>query len=231
MKSAENFVEAIKQGVSPVEALHFLPYYEPRCIDRIPVEVYRTTLRKGWRFFPVHLNNHFAEERANLLGATENLRQLSRWARQRANWALATGPESGVSVLEVDGDKGLNSLLNRCGDDWSWLDTLRFMAGEKRFIFFAWPASRRQNCSDQQIDEGLRVLGEGDWLLVPPSCEPHGVLHTYLNPQDAVGAALSWLLDRVFESANSVDPWRPFPPHSAGRNVWSNAVAAEAVHD
>jgi hypothetical protein len=137
MKSAEAFVQALEQGLSSVEALHSLPDYEPRYIHRVPVEVYRAALRNGWRFFPVSSSKHLSVTHANLFQATDNLQQLSNWACEWPNWALVTGPDSGVFVLEVDGGEGLASLLDLCGDDWSWLDTLRSVTGEKRWIFFA----------------------------------------------------------------------------------------------
>jgi hypothetical protein len=231
MKSAEAFVEALEQGLNPVEALHSLPDYEPRYIDRVPVEAYRAALRNGWRFFPVSFSKHLAVTHANLIQATDNLQQLRNWARESPNWALVTGPESGAFVLEVDGDEGSASLLDLCGDDWNWLDTLRSVAGEKRSIFFAWPEGRRQISSSRKICEGLCVLGEGDWVLIPPSREPHGTQHIYLNPEAEVVAAPIWLLDRAFGPADTVDPSRPFPPCSSVRDAWSNAVLAEVTHD
>lgn len=231
MKSAELFVEALEQGLSPIEALQSLPEYEPPYIHRIPVEVYRAALRKGWWFFPVSFSEHLAVTHANLFQATDNLQQLRNWAREWPNWALVTGPDSGVFVLEVDSDAGLASLLDLCGDDWSWLDTLRSVAGEKRCIFFVWPEGRRQISSNLQIHEGLSVLGEGDWVLIPPSRKPHGTQHVYLNPEAEVVAAPVWLLDRAFESADTVDPSRPFPPCNSARDAWSNAVLADATHD
>jgi hypothetical protein len=65
MKSAEAFIEALEQGLSPVDALYSLPDYEPHYIDRIPVEVYRAALRNGWRFFPVSPRAHFAVTHAS----------------------------------------------------------------------------------------------------------------------------------------------------------------------
>ena len=231
MKSAEVFVEALEQGLSPVEALPSLPDYEPRYIHRVPIEVYRAALRNGWRFFPVSSSQHLASTHADLFLATDNLQQLSNWARESPNWALVTGPDSGVFVLEVDGGEGLASLLDLCGDDWNWLDTLRSVAGEKRWIFLAWPVGRRQFSSGRQIGERLSVLGEGDWLLVPPSREPHGPQRTYLNPGAEVLAAPVWLLDRVFGPADTVDPSRLSPLCSSVRDVWPNAVPTEATHD
>jgi len=231
MKSAEVFVEALERGLSHVEALHSLPDYKPRYIHRVPVEVHRAALRKGWRFFPVSFSKHLAVTHANLAQATDNLQQLGNWARESPNWALVTGPESGVFVLEVDGDEGLASLLDLCGDDWSWLDTLRSMAGEKRCISFAWPEGRKQISSSRQISEGLSVLGEGDWVLIPPSREPNGTQHTYLNPEAEVVEAPVWLLDHAFEPADTVDPPPPYQPCSYARDAWSNAVLAEVAHD
>jgi hypothetical protein len=231
MKSATAFVRALEQGLSPIEALQSLPEYEPPYIHRIPVEVYRASLRNGWRFFPVSFSKHLAVTHANLVQATDNLQQLRSWAREYPNWALVTGQRSGVIVLEVDGDKGVASILDLCGDDWSWLDTLRSMAGEKRRISFAWPEGRRQISSSRQIGEGLSVLGEGDWVLIPPSREPHGAQHAYMNPMAEIATAPVWLLDRAFGPAETVDPSRPFPPCSSVRDAWSNAVLAAATHD
>jgi hypothetical protein len=227
MKSASAFVQALKQGLSPIEALQSLPEYEPRYIHRVPVEVYRTALRRGWRFFPVSFGTHLAVTHANLVQATDNLQQLRNWARESPNWALVTGPDSGVFVLEVDGGAGLASLLDLCGDDWNWLDTLRSMVGEKRCISFAWPEGRRQISSSRQIGGGLSVLGEGDWVLIPPSREPHGAQHAYMNPMVEIATAPVWLLDRAFEAADTVDPSQPFPPRRSVRGAWSKAVLAE----
>jgi hypothetical protein len=231
LKPAHLFVEAISRGLSPIEALHCLLNYEPLYIHRVPVEVYRAALRKRWRFFPVSSSRHLAVTDANLFEATDNLQQLTNWARESPNWALVTGPESGVFVLEVDGEAGLATLLNLCGDDWSWLDTLRSMAGEKRCISFAWPEGRSQISSNCQIGQGLSVLGEDGWVLVPPSREPHGPKHAYVNPGAEAVAAPLWLLDRAFKPIDTVNPSRPFPRFSAVRDAWSNAVLEEATHD
>jgi hypothetical protein len=231
MKSAQLFLESVEQGRSPCEAIYRLPTYEPLYIHRVPVEVYRAALRNGWRFFPVSSGEHLAVTHADLFQATDNLQQLERWAREWPNWGLVTGPESGVFVLEVDGGEGLASLLDLCGDDWNWLDTLRSMAGEKRCISFAWPEGRRQISSNRQIGKGLSDLDEGDWVLVPPSREPHGTQHTYLNPRAEAVAAPAWLLERAFRPADTADPLLPLPPCSSVVHAWFSAVLAEANHD
>jgi hypothetical protein len=229
MKPAHLFVEALRQGISPAEAILSLPTYEPLYIHRLPVEVYRSAL-KGWRFFPVSSSKHPTVTHTNLFqAATNNLQQLQRWGCDRPNWAVATGPDS-VFVLEVDGSEGLDSLLNMCGDDWRWLDTLRSIAGEKRCIFFAYPEGRRQISRGLQL-KGLRIIGEGDWVLIPPCRDSYGVQHAYMNPGAEIAAAPAYLLERAFGPANKVDPLQPFPPCSPVLAMWSGSVLAEATHD
>lgn len=231
MKSAEGFIEALEQGVSTVEALQSLPEYKPRYIRKVPVEVYRAALRNGWRVFPVSSSEHLAVTPADIFAATDNSPQLKHCARESPTWVLATGPDSGVLALVIDGGEGLASLLDLCGDDWSWLDTLRSVAGERRCLFFAWPEGRRQISNRRQMGEGLSVFGEGHWALIPPSRDPHGAQHAYLNATAAVGAAPAWLLTRAFELADTVDPSRPLPPCSAVLDACSSAVLAEHAHD
>jgi hypothetical protein len=227
MKPAHLFVEALRQGISPAEAILSLPTYEPLYIHRLPVEVYRSAL-KGWRFFPVSSSKHPTVTHTNLFqAATNNLQQLQRWGCDRPNWAVATGPDSGVFCLEVDGREGLDSLLNMCGDDWRWLDTLRSIAGEKRCIFFVWPEGRRQISRGQQFAQNLRIIGESDWVLVPPSREPCGTQHAYMNPRAEIIAAPIWLLDRAFEPADAIVPPRPFPTCCSVLDAWSGALLAE----
>ena len=93
---------------------------------------------------------------------------------------------------------GQDSLIRECSGDWNWLDTLRTQAGQRRFIFFAWPKGRRQISGSNCLAEGLYIFGESDWLLMPPSRELNGDLHVYIDPQPVAQAA-PWLIDLVFE--------------------------------
>lgn len=232
MKSAEAFVKAIERGLSPIKALHSIPNHDPLYIDGIPVEIYRAALRYGWRFLPVWSGKQLAAKHGHFFEATANLLHLRGWARERpTGWILVTGRVSGVFALEVDGIEGLTSLLRICRDDWSWLDTRRALAGETRYIFFASPDGWTQISSSRQIAKGLKVLGEGDWVLIPPSREPHGAQLAYINPLAEIVAVPMWLLARAFESADTVAPSRPFPPCSSVRDPWFNVLAEEATHD
>jgi hypothetical protein len=230
MKQAELFVEALKQGLSPIEALRSLPEYEQPYVNKVPVEIYRAALRNGWQPLPVSPSRRLIGTHANFFAATDNPQRLRRSVALCPNWVLLTGRNPGIFVLEVDGEHGHTSLLALCQDDWNWLDTLRSMAGEKRYIFFAWPEGRRQFSGSRQIGEGLSVRGEGDWVLLPPCRARHGAQHSYLNPMDEVVAPPLWILRRGFEPSDAADPSRPFLPYSPLRAALSNAMA-ESAHD
>jgi hypothetical protein len=196
MKSAEAFIETLKQGISPEVALASLRPYEPPFLAGVPAKIYLLATQFGWKFFPVEIAMGIRE-------ATCDPAQLKCWARARLTLALATGPSSGALVLEVDGH-GQSSLLALCQDDWDWLDTFRSIMGSKRYLYFAWPRAGKQICVDKRIGEGLRILGEGDWVVFPfwASRETSGLYnHACLNPQLTIMQTPAWLLDLIIEPA------------------------------
>ena len=211
MKSADEYLALLERGFSAKRALSSLAQYEMQYIDRVPLDVYCAARWFGWRFFPVPKRRRSPLSRLRISEATDNLEQLKRWARIRPHWALATGTLSGVFVIVVEGGSGRNALLECCGDDWDWLFTLRTQAGLKRYIFYAWPENQRQIPQSSCLGKGLSILGEGDWLLYPPSREPSGAQHVFLTRSTAAQAP-AWLLDRVFGWKSAGDP---VPMHSS----------------
>ena len=174
MYSAEELCKKLLDGLSVDEAFASLPPYELRYIARIPVDVYRTAQRLGWRYFTEPRRGRPTWNHLRVNGASNDLEELMQWARSSPRWFLATGSHSGVFVLVVDGSVGQDSLIRLCSDDWTWLDTLRTQAGEQRFIFFQWPKGQRQISGSNCLGKGLYILGEGDWLRMPPSWELNG---------------------------------------------------------
>jgi hypothetical protein len=132
--------------------------------------------------------------------ATADLAQLEQWACEHpgCNWGLATGVASGVFVLEVDTRRAGSALhiLNR--DEWDGQQTLQSRAGDAVYAFFRWPAGRVMRGSGKNPAPGLRIRGEGDYVLIPPSACSSGVSHVYLDPDAAIAAAPQGLLDSVF---------------------------------
>jgi hypothetical protein len=81
-------------------------------------------------------------------------------------------------------------------DDWSW-QTLLMSAGDIiGFSFFRWPAGRAM-CR-KNLGPGMRVFGDDDYVLIPPSVGASGIPHLYWDPEAAIAAAPQWLIDSVF---------------------------------
>lgn len=200
MKSAEAFVKALASGLTTDEALASLPPYYLPYREGIPTEIYYAAQQLGWRFFPLPFKTGTAPLLINQ--ATNRITKLKLWSRGHCNWGLATGSVSGVFVLAVEGEVGLESLLCACGDDWDWLDTLRSGAGETRYNFFTLPAEQCQiTCG--YIGKGLRILGDGDWVPMPPSRQ-NGLPYVYLNPHFAIHSAPLWMVNCALHASVSV---------------------------
>jgi Bifunctional DNA primase/polymerase, N-terminal len=195
MRSADDFLDLLDRGVSAGRALSSLPQCELQYIAKVPIGVYLAARWLGWRFFPVRRTRP-AMSSILIDRATNNLEQLKRWAGSRPQWALATGALSGVFALVVDGDRGRNSLLQLCGDDWDWLFTLRTQGGTRRYIFYTWPDGQYRIPTSMFLGEGLSLIGEGGRLLFPPSREANGAQHVFLTRATATQAP-AWLLDSL----------------------------------
>jgi hypothetical protein len=205
MKSVDEFLDLLERGISAERALSYLPQCELQYVAKVPIGVFLAAQLLGWRFFPTPRFRRPAMSQLQIRKATNNLEQLKIWARTRPEWALATGVRSGVFVLVVHGEDGRKSLLESCGDDWDWLFTLRTQAGVKRYIFYAWPENEQQNPRSAYLGKGLSLLGEGDWLLFPPSRELSGVQHVFLT-RSTPAQAPCWLHDLVFRSGSALAP-------------------------
>ena len=184
--------------------------------DEVPAEILAAANRR-WQLFPILTQSRHASFAASLIAqATSDLDQLTRWAAEFAgcNWAVATGEASGVFVLVFDGPSARHawqhSVANNEGDDYRIEQTLTVIAGRgesaQRSAFFRWPARRRQRMvrihratSAVCVPHGVRLHGEDDFVLIPPSTDRNAIACIYLNPEASVIEAPGWLIDFAFE--------------------------------
>lgn len=131
--------------------------------------------------------------------ATSNIEQLERWAVDYVGcaWALATGQESGVFVVEMNGELGRNAFQKLEWNKWNWEQTLQSVAGNRGYAYFRWPVGLAFRITRKEIAPGLTVRGEGDFILIPPSLIS-GVSHAWRSPDVHVADAPTWLLDSIF---------------------------------
>jgi hypothetical protein len=101
--------------------------------------------------------------------ATWDLRQLSEWANEfpGCDWALVTGAESGVIVLEIDArcDLAVIQALNK----FDCMETLCARAGSKSLAFLRYPEGMRARQRGKVVlAPGLAVRADEDQVVIPP---------------------------------------------------------------
>ena len=159
----------------------------------IPPEIEEAASR-GWKIFPILTRSRHTSLAELCIGqATYDPEQLLRWAAEHVNcnWAVATGEESGIVVLEMDRvlrQRVYHELMkNDPGEGDRMQQTLTAMAGmgeaAARYSFFRWPRCRPMRRLRLSFTPGVRLHGEEDYVLIPPSLRTNGERYVYVDPE------------------------------------------------
>src|SRR5262249_49706537 len=123
---------------------------------------------------------------------------LAQWVREypEANVGVRTGRESGVVVLDVDGDDGYESLraLERQHGNLPRTASVKTPRGGGHF-YFAHPGGEIPN-SAGRLGVGLAVRGAGGYVIAPPSIGSNGARYEPDEPA-AVVMLPAWLRDQL----------------------------------
>jgi len=188
-------------------------------VPGIPPEV-RAAAGRGWQLFPVD-----ARGKRPLIGgwpeaASSDITRLDLWAHQypACNWGLATGTDSGLVVIDVDGVEGRASLadLERQGLTLPvtlTVTTGRTDGGEHRYYR---PPSGVDIRNDQsgKIGAHVDVRGTGGFVVCPPSIHASGKQYRFLDPSAPVADLPGWVIGRL-----TVRPPMPTAPAKASPQV------------
>jgi hypothetical protein len=176
--------------------------YRPR--GSLPGETLAAAAR-GWRLLPVRERCKIPLVREWPKAATSAPARLEAWAAQfpRCNWALATGPASGVFVLDVDGEQGEDALLAHHRQGQSQPGTLTVSTGRGKHLYFRWPEGLTIRNSAGKLGRGLDIRGEGGFVVIPPSVHPSGTEYAYFDPDVPVSDAPAWLLALVAQPSHT----------------------------
>ena len=142
-----------------------------------------------------------------LKDGSKDERQIERWFRQwpDANVGILTGNESGLLVLDVDGDEGKASLTALTALHGALPKTLCVKTGRtdndgKRkgcHYYFRIPAGASIRNSASILGPGLDIRAVGGYVVAPPSLHPSGLLYEWLSPEQPLADLPSWMLEAL----------------------------------
>jgi len=130
--------------------------------------------------------------------ATTNKEVIRRWWTEmpNANIGIATGAQSGIFVLDVDGDEGCASLRHLEVENGALPVTPVAKTGRGKHILFRDNGLHRNSAS--VVGPKLDIRANGGYIVVPPSIHPSGQRYEWVE-EGTVAEAPDWLLARMSE--------------------------------
>jgi hypothetical protein len=157
--------------------------------------------RRGFRLFPCRRRSKLPAIKEWQHKATCEIAQLGEWFEkfEACNWAIATGKDSQIFVLDIDGAEGLQSFADCCVDWKAVADaTVGVKTGNGSHLYFAHPGNEVRN-SCGKVAPDLDIRGDGGYCVVPPSMHENGEPYFWLGGDEAkqITTAPDWLVERV----------------------------------
>ena len=155
--------------------------------------------------------------------ATTDEATIRRWfATGNANLGIATGPDSGVFVLDIDPIHDGPSSLDALNDEYGALpETVTTITGSGGLhIYWRWPDGINVPSNAGQIAPGVDLRGTSGFIILPPSQHASGQSYGWapgLSPDEVdVADAPEWLLERITALGSGPRQRRPLLPLAEG---------------
>ena len=172
---------------------------------------------RGWRLFPVKAG----DKKPPLLKdwpakASCDLSQLEEWVRRfpGCNWGLACGPESGVYVLDIDGEAGKSSVAEWERSGLLLPSTRTHKTPRGLHLLFRWPGGFKFTISGGKLGPGLDERGDRGYILAPPSLHPSGHRYECLDEDVPLAEMPPWLIKLHEKPSQPSKPTGPTPCHA-----------------
>jgi hypothetical protein len=170
--------------------------------------------QRGCRLFPLSPNSKVPMKGFEWKElATNDEAQVLMWFNNfpECNWAVATGSESKVFVLDVDGGEGRKSLDLLADQGHVMPPTLITETGKplSYHCWFAYPNDGNTVLnSASKLAPSLDIRGQGGYVVVPPSIHPNGTFYVFSDETIKIAAAPEWLLDLIAQTV-AQQPYQP----------------------
>lgn len=175
--------------------------------------------RRGLRVFPIVERTKKPMIENNLARATTEENFIRGWWHSRdLNIGIATGPGSGIWVLDLDGLEDEAWLRQREAEHGGLPPTVEAITARGRHAYFRWPTGTTIR-NIQERDDFPDVRGDGGYVLAPPSVHPSGQRYCWsVDSASEFADAPEWLMALVTNGGNGVghpigitpQAWRSF---------------------
>ena len=130
--------------------------------------------------------------------ATNDPEQIKKWWKKWPDALIgcATGPDSGIWVLDADYPEGPEQAKQMDLPETFIQET----GGGGLQYFFAWNGRNIRN-SSRKIAPGIDVRGDGGYVILPPSLHPAGVVYRWISNQK-LSFAPEWLAEKAEKRKN-----------------------------
>ncbi len=123
--------------------------------------------------------------------------QVAKWQEKYpgCNWGIATGANSGVFVVDVDGDEGSKTLAEwqNC---YGGIATATVKTHRGHHFYFCCPDNLEIG-NKVGLVPGIDIRGEGGMVVAPPSVHEEGTIYEWITPLSELAQAPDWLLEMV----------------------------------
>jgi hypothetical protein len=146
--------------------------------------------------------------------ATSSIAQIEEWKKQYPDcpWALATGEQSGIFVVECSLELGSQTLRSHYEDEFTLMDTLQILKLKRVALIFCWPDAGIPECRREMLAQGIYVRKSGGYFELPLAGEGS---RAFSHLSGSVKQAPPWLLNLINSGiskhqAAEVTPFRAF---------------------
>ncbi|MEW6349725.1 MAG: DUF927 domain-containing protein [Thermodesulfobacteriota bacterium] len=140
--------------------------------------------------------------------ATLDEAQILEWWSWKplANVGIATGPESGLLILDIDGDEGRQNLQELIGTLGDLPPTLGVRTGSGgQHVYLRYPSHIEVGTARGDLPPKIDVRGDGGFVVAPPSVHLSGGYYTWIaNPSDCPAECPEWLLKIITRRLKAV---------------------------
>ena len=173
---------------------------------------------RGWRVVPIRPGEKRPALHNWTVTASKDPQQITEWFSgpfADHGIGIATGPESGIFVLDVDitdtkcGDETLNDLEQLYG---RLPETLIAITGSGGWhIYLNYPPDLEiRNDAGRRLGPGLDIRGTGGQVVAPPTIHPNGNAYQWDEGCQTIADAPPWLLQLL--TAHTEPVQKPVQP-------------------